>query len=81
MKQLSGLVDDNALDLLQRMLAFAPQRRCSADEALFHTYVSGLLLDSNYLRAPGGYLSCYIFSLHARLAMSRYIYPLYVRVS
>jgi serine/threonine protein kinase len=41
-KQLSALVDDNALDLLQRMLAFAPQRRCSADEALNHTYVSGL---------------------------------------
>ncbi|KAG0613808.1 hypothetical protein M758_6G130700 [Ceratodon purpureus] len=41
-KQLSGLVDDNALDLLQRMLAFAPQRRCTADEALFHTYFKGM---------------------------------------
>ena len=39
-KQLSGFVEDDALDLLQRMLAFAPQRRCAADEALLHTYVS-----------------------------------------
>ncbi|KAG0587203.1 hypothetical protein KC19_2G147900 [Ceratodon purpureus] len=41
-KRLSGLVDDNALDLLQRMLAFAPQRRCTADEALNHTYFKGM---------------------------------------
>lgn len=42
MKRLSGMVDDNALDLLQRMLAFAPHRRCSADEALNHTYFKGM---------------------------------------
>lgn len=41
-KRLSGMVDDNALDLLQRMLAFAPHRRCSADEALNHTYFKGM---------------------------------------
>ncbi|XP_024380588.1 mitogen-activated protein kinase mpkB isoform X1 [Physcomitrium patens] len=41
-KQFTGLIDDNALDLLQRMLAFAPQRRCTADEALFHTYFKGM---------------------------------------
>lgn len=56
MKQLSGLVDDNALDLLQRMLAFAPQRRCTADEALFHTYVSDLTFNYGNIR--------YIDSLH-----------------
>jgi serine/threonine protein kinase len=51
-KQLSGLVDDNALDLLQRMLAFAPQRRCSADEALFHTYFKGMNKSLDVLPYP-----------------------------
>lgn len=52
LKQLSGLVDDNALDLLQRMLAFAPQRRCSADEALFHTYFKGMNKELDVLPYP-----------------------------
>lgn len=51
-KQLSGLVDDNALDLLQRMLAFAPQRRCSADEALFHTYFKDMNKSLDVLPYP-----------------------------
>lgn len=37
-KNLSGFVDDEAIDLLSRMLAFNPVRRCTADEALSHVY-------------------------------------------
>ncbi|CAK9227970.1 unnamed protein product [Sphagnum jensenii] len=41
-KRLSGHVSDDAIDLLQRMLAFDPARRCTADEALLHTYFKGM---------------------------------------
>ncbi|CAK9235981.1 unnamed protein product [Sphagnum troendelagicum] len=41
-KRLSGCVNDDAIDLLQRMLAFDPARRCTADEALLHTYFKGM---------------------------------------
>eukprot|EP00249_Psilotum_nudum_P021973 c28323_g1_i1 orf=637-2607(-) len=41
-KTLSGYIDDEALDLLSRMLAFDPARRCTAEEALAHTYFKNL---------------------------------------
>ncbi|KAL3698257.1 hypothetical protein R1sor_012333 [Riccia sorocarpa] len=40
--QLTGAVDEEALDLLSRMLAFDPARRCTAEEALAHTYFKSL---------------------------------------
>ncbi|KAG6544862.1 hypothetical protein Mapa_013552 [Marchantia paleacea] len=40
--QLTGCVDEEALDLLSRMLAFDPARRCTAEEALAHTYFKSL---------------------------------------
>ncbi|KAJ7570334.1 hypothetical protein O6H91_01G115700 [Diphasiastrum complanatum] len=41
-RQLSGYVDEQAFDLLSRMLAFNPSRRCTADEALEHIYFKDL---------------------------------------
>lgn len=41
-KNLVGIIDEEAIDLVSRMLAFDPSRRCTADEALAHAYFKNL---------------------------------------
>lgn len=41
-KNLIGFIDDEAIDLLSRMLAFDPARRCTAEEALAHAYFKNI---------------------------------------
>lgn len=41
-RNLLGLVDDEAIDLLTRMLSFDPARRCTAEEALSHAYFKSI---------------------------------------
>lgn len=41
-RNLVGCVEDEAIDLLTRMLSFDPARRCTAEEALSHAYFKSL---------------------------------------
>jgi len=50
-----GEVDDEALDLLSRMLHFNPSRRCTAEEALSHEY---------FLKVQPGYQSTFVSKLN-----------------
>eukprot|EP01018_Ginkgo_biloba_P024233 Gb_41808 [translate_table: standard] len=42
-----GIVDAEALDLLSRLLAFDPSRRCTAEEAIVHRYFTEMHLSKS----------------------------------
>ncbi|KAH7445411.1 hypothetical protein KP509_01G007600 [Ceratopteris richardii] len=50
-KNLIGRVDDDAIDLLTRMLAFDPARRCTAEEALSHAYFKSMNMPADSSQA------------------------------
>lgn len=46
-RNLVGYIDDEAIDLLTRMLTFDPARRCTAEEALSHAYFKNVKRPAN----------------------------------